>query len=336
VAASCVRSEHVSEPLGPSIDITTRLDLLVLRPLQLLVLPYVDQPDDERQHGHEEAQGGVRAPTRHVLGRRGRRVHVRPVDRGRVADHVADGDDRGALDHRPGERVGDPREDDLVRRHRAHGHEEHGEEARGRVRRRRGDDVADRRDQHQGDDVDGPVAGPSGRVRDQERHEERREPHGHGQQEGLDVPVAQGVDDRREEVLERLRQERRVLEQDEQVHAVVLEGQLQPFHDRRGLGVVGFLGVVDEPPLRKGPFLLIQPPHGGWKVGKNKSGCYELLLVHFLRNQAYPAIIATPMVITPSTMKSHLHPAIPCAPSRFPRIPAPRRPPNIFASALPE
>ena len=35
-------------------------------------------------------------------------------------------------------------------------------------------------------------------------------------------------------------------------------------------------------------------------------------------------------------MKSHLHPAIPKLPSIPPNIPAPTRPPNMFASAFPE
>jgi hypothetical protein len=42
-----------------------------------------------------------------------------------------------------------------------------------------------------------------------------------------------------------------------------------------------------------------------------------------------------PTVILPSMMNSHLHPAIPCAPSRFPRTPAPIRPPNALARELP-
>lgn len=43
----------------------------------------------------------------------------------------------------------------------------------------------------------------------------------------------------------------------------------------------------------------------------------------------------TPTVMVPSMINSHLQPAMPCAPFKFPRTPAPMRPPNAFASELP-
>jgi hypothetical protein len=48
------------------------------------------------------------------LGARRRGIHVGAVDGRRVSYHVGDGDACRALDERPREGVGDPRNDDLV------------------------------------------------------------------------------------------------------------------------------------------------------------------------------------------------------------------------------
>jgi hypothetical protein len=54
-----------------------------------------------------------------------------------------------------------------------------------------------------------------------------------------------------------------------------------------------------------------------------------------VRLTTYAAMSAMPTVIVPSIMNNHLHPEIPCAPSRFPNTPAASNPPNILAIELP-
>lgn len=91
--------------------------------LPLLHLPVVsgqDQPDDEGQDSDEEggACGGAAAGDVSRAGRR--RVHVRAVNVGAIADHVGEGDAGAAFDERSGERVGDPSDNDLVAGYGAH------------------------------------------------------------------------------------------------------------------------------------------------------------------------------------------------------------------------
>jgi hypothetical protein len=52
--------------------------------------------------------------------------------------------------------------------------------------------------------------------------------------------------------------------------------------------------------------------------------------------ETHAAVRDTVIVMHPSMMKSHLHAAIPNAPSRVPRTPAPIRPPKALARELPE
>ncbi len=147
-----------------------------LAPLQLLVLPLEQLPDDEGEDRDEGRDGGRAGATGDIAGPVGGGVHVGAVDVGAVADHVGDGDAGAAFDQRPREAVGDPREEDRVGRDGAHRHKEHGEEAGARVERRHDDDVADDRDEHQPYDVQAAVIGSSRCVRDHDRDEERSDP----------------------------------------------------------------------------------------------------------------------------------------------------------------
>ena len=61
-------------------------------------------------------------------------IEISAIDRGTVADSVANGNCSGSLHHWPDEGVSDPRHDDLKSRDRTHGHEEHSKEPRAHAR----------------------------------------------------------------------------------------------------------------------------------------------------------------------------------------------------------
>lgn len=71
---------------------------LLLRALQLLILPLVHVAQAQSQADDHQADGGVGGATGDVARLVGLRIHVGAVDGGGVGDAIADGDGAGALD----------------------------------------------------------------------------------------------------------------------------------------------------------------------------------------------------------------------------------------------
>lgn len=207
---------------SPSRDIALRVDALPR--LKLPIFPCKHHTDRQRKQRRDQRDSRSPSAAGQVARPLGGRVHVRPVDVGGVADHVGKRNTNAALDEGPGEAVGDPGQDDLVSGDSAHGHEEHGEEADSRVERRDHDDVARHRHQHERDDVPAALAVAARGPGDDQRHQEGADPDGRRDEQGLDVAEAERLDDSGEHVLEALRQQRRVLQQREQVQSRVAEG----------------------------------------------------------------------------------------------------------------
>ena len=86
---------------------------------------------------------------------------------------------------------------------------------------------------------------PSHKQRDQESGDPDRG----SDQKRFDVVVSQCFHNRREEVLEILGKQGSVLEQDEQVNALVSEYQAQGFLDTVGPRVVRLASIVNQTPL---------------------------------------------------------------------------------------
>ena len=84
-------------------------------------------------------------------------------------------------------------------------HQEHCKEARSGFRRASGDGIANCRHDHQADDMNTAISATARSICDNERNEECCEPDRDGEEKCFDVSVAECIDDRREEVLERLR-----------------------------------------------------------------------------------------------------------------------------------
>jgi hypothetical protein len=81
--------------------------------------------------------------------------------------------------------------------------------------------------------------------RNNQGNEERRDPDGRRDKQCLDVAVFEGTNDGGEEVLKCLREEREMLEEDEEVDSLVGEDEVERLFDRGAGGVVCFAGVVD-------------------------------------------------------------------------------------------
>jgi hypothetical protein len=73
------------------------------------------------------------------------------------------------------------------------------------------------------------------------------------------VSEAERVDDGGEEILECLREERHMLEQYEDVDAIVPEGKLETSEERNVVGFVGFFCVIYEAPFCEISFLVGKP-----------------------------------------------------------------------------
>lgn len=157
---------------------------------------------------------------------------------------------------------------------RAHRQQEQREEADRRVERRHDDDIPDDGDQDEADDVDAPIREPPGRVRHHKGDQEGQDPDGHGQQQGLDVAVAERLQDGREEVLEGLGEQRAVLQQREQVQPRVPQREHDALLHGRGVGLVGLARVLDEPPARVRALLGRQPGGRRRVVGQDEDGAY--------------------------------------------------------------
>lgn len=85
--------------------------------------------------------------------------------------------------------------------------QEHGKELGTSVRSRSADNTAYNADKHQADDVYASVVRLSRRIGHNQRDYESGDPNRRGDQQSLDVAVAQSLDNSREEVLEILGQQ---------------------------------------------------------------------------------------------------------------------------------
>jgi len=85
------------------------------------------------------------------------------------------------------------------------------------------------------------------------------------------VAIAKRLDDRRKEVLESLRQQGKVLQYDEEVEAVVVQGDGKAVLKRNRLEVISFSSVVHKAPFRKGTLFVCEPLAGGREVREDRS-----------------------------------------------------------------
>lgn len=93
-----------------------------------------------------------------------------------------------------------------------------------------------------------------------------------GQQQRFDLSVSEGLDDAWEEVLEGLRQDRQMLQQDEEIQSVVFQTEFHALPDAARMCVVRFVDVFHESPSGEVAFLFIEPLCGGWVVGEDEAG----------------------------------------------------------------
>lgn len=93
-----------------------------------------------------------------------------------------------------------------------------------------------------------------------------------GQQKSLDLAVPKSLNDAREEVLERLRQDGQVLREHKEVQAVVREAELDALPDRARVRVVGLVDVHHQAPAGKVALFFAQPFGRGWVVGEDEAG----------------------------------------------------------------
>jgi hypothetical protein len=111
----------------------------------------------------------------------------------------------------------------------------------------------------QTNDVDASIPSLATRIRDTQTNQESQEPHRSSEQQRGDLGVAESFDDGREEVLEGLSEERDVLEEDEDVQAVVFESEHETVFDGYRRGSVGLFGIINEAPLCEVALFFTQP-----------------------------------------------------------------------------
>lgn len=107
--------------------------------------------------------------------------------------------------------------------------------------------------------MDAPIPGLATRIRDPETNQKSQEPHRSSEQQRGDLGVSESFDDGRKEVLECLSEERDVLEEDEDVQAVVFESEQETVFDGYRRGSVGLFGIINEAPLCKVALFFTQP-----------------------------------------------------------------------------
>lgn len=107
---------------------------------------------------------------------------------------------------------------------------------------------------------------------DQQGNQESSDPHRRSDKKGFDISIIERLDDCREEVLEVLRKERGVLQENEQIDAFISKYQRQGFFDTARARVVSLACIVQETPLGVVLLLFIQPGCGGRVVGKRETG----------------------------------------------------------------
>jgi hypothetical protein len=154
--------------------------------------------------------------------------------------------------------IGNPG-DDLVRRDCTHGHQEHGEGTWACCCSGGGDDIANAGYSHQTYDMNGSVTSATCGHSDDQRYKERCEPDGDRKKKRLDVSVAESVDDRGQEVLEGLRQKGCMLEQDEEIDAIISDSQFQSGKEGHAGSAISLHGIVDETQFCERPLFIGKP-----------------------------------------------------------------------------
>lgn len=116
--------------------------------------------------------------------------------------------------------------------------------------------------------MDTPISSLAAGVRSSQTNKEGKKPHGSRKQQGGNLRVSKCLDDGREEILEGLCEEGDVLEQDEDVEAVVSQCEHEAILDGDRSSGVGFFGIIDEAPLCEVALFFREPLGGCWKIGK--------------------------------------------------------------------
>lgn len=116
--------------------------------------------------------------------------------------------------------------------------------------------------------MDTTIPSLAARIRDAQTHQECEEPHGSCKQQGCNLRVSECFDNGREEVLECLCKKGDVLEQDEDVEAVVFQCEHEPVLDGDRRSGIGFFGVIHEAPLCEVALFFREPLRSSGKVGE--------------------------------------------------------------------
>jgi hypothetical protein len=95
---------------------------------------------------------------------------------------------------------------------------------------------------------------------------------GHSQQQRLDLPEPERLNNAREEVLERLRQDRQVLRQHKQIQPVICQAEFDSFPNRARVRVVCFVNVDHQAPAGEVALFFAQPFGRCWVVGQDEAG----------------------------------------------------------------
>jgi hypothetical protein len=94
----------------------------------------------------------------------------------------------------------------------------------------------------------------------------------HSQQQRLDLPKPKRLHNAREEILERLRQDRQVLRQHEEVKSVVCQAEFNSLPDGARVRVVCFVDVDHQAPAGEVALFFAQPFGCCWVVGQDEAG----------------------------------------------------------------
>lgn len=130
-----------------------------------------------------------------------------------------------------------------------------------------------------------------------------------------------------------------MLQKYKQVQPVVCQCHLEPGHGGLCMLLILLVDVGQQAPSCKVFLLVAQPGCCGWVIRKeearedsNADRDYTLLRTETTVSSRSGLAWNGELTM----MNSHLQLANPISPSRFPKIPAASRPPNILARALPE
>lgn len=201
---------------------------LHLLPLKLRILLLQMPLNPDRRDRCDDARTAHDRPTRIIPRLLAIREHVAGVKmRDARAHEVHNRQRRRALRPGPRQRRGQPRHAQIVRRVRARRHQEHREVPRAGAGGKHGEQVAEEGHGHAGRDVEAALAALRRVQRDDHGGYESEEVGRGGEEEGDGAGVAEGADDGREEVVERLRRDEGHLLESEGVQLRVEQRLLQ-------------------------------------------------------------------------------------------------------------